>query len=242
MMRRMGPMIPGTDVPLAPPPEYELEGPAPPAWDLPAYVYEPEPARPLATVYEPGPVRPGRGVLPDMPAQDFPMIIEAPGEEAPIERYGEPPAISGLELIGTALTLWDVWQDLGARDEIVEVANGGVDMTMVRNGGMVPVSGPGVPEPPRAMVAKQWQTKAYSKTVGEYWVYFFRLIDGRIMCYNGAKKSWKMWRPKKPIVLYRGKVTLSQAVKVQRMLDIMWRRVAKNTKALKMATAATRRK
>jgi len=113
---------------------------------------------------------------------------------------------------------------------------GGIDdMAMVRNGGMVPVSGPGVPEPPREMVAKQWKTKAFSKTAGEYWVYFFKLIDGRIMCYNAAKGSWKMWRPKKPIVLYRGKVTLSQAVRTQRMLDKLWKTVAKKTKALKMA-------
>ena len=106
----------------------------------------------------------------------------------------------------------------------------------------VPVGGPGVPEPPTQMVAKQWKIKSFSKTAGEYWVYFFRLLDGRVMCYNGAKKSWKIWRPKKPIVLYRGKVTLAQAVKVQSLLDKMWRRVAKNTKALKMATTSTRRK
>jgi len=116
-----------------------------------------------------------------------------------------------------------------------EPQNGGKDMAMVRNGGYVPVSGPGVPEPPREMVAKQWKVKSFSKTAGEYWIYFFQLIDGRIMCYNGAKNSWKMWRPKKPIVLYRGSVTLSQAVKAQSMLDKLWRRVAKRTKALKLA-------
>ncbi|MBA7544024.1 hypothetical protein ES705_36370 [subsurface metagenome] len=85
------------------------------------------------------------------------------------------------------------------------------------------------------MVAKEWKTKAFSHTVGEYWVYFFKLHDGRIMCYNAAKRSWKMWKPKKPIVLYRGKVTLSQAVKAQRMLDKLWKTVAKRTKALKLA-------
>lgn len=95
--------------------------------------------------------------------------------------------------------------------------------------------GIGVPEPPRAMVAKQWKTKAFSYTVGEYWVYFFKLIDGRIMCWNEAKGEWKMWRPKKPIVLYRGKITLSQAVRTQRMLDKLWRTVAKKTKALKLS-------
>jgi len=116
-----------------------------------------------------------------------------------------------------------------------KVETGGNDMVMQGTGSYVPVSGPGVPEPPREMVAKQWKVKSFSNTAGEYWVYFFRLMDGRIMCYNGAKRSWKMWRPKKPIVLYRGSVTLSQAVKAQTMLDRLWKRVAKRTKALKMA-------
>jgi len=95
--------------------------------------------------------------------------------------------------------------------------------------------GIGTPEPPHAMVARQWKTKAFSFTVGEYWVYFYKLIDGRIMCFNAARAEWKIWRPKKPIVLYRGKITLSQAVKTQRMLDRLWRGVAKKTKALKLA-------
>jgi len=99
----------------------------------------------------------------------------------------------------------------------------------------VSVSGPGVPEPPRAMVAKQWTTHAYSKTIGTFEIFFFMLIDGRIMMYNPAVKGWKIWRPKKPIVLYRGKITLSQAVKAQKMLDRLWKTAAKKTKALKLA-------
>ena len=65
----------------------------------------------------------------------------------------------------------------------------------------VPFGGPGVPEPPAGMVAKQWKTKAFSGTKGEYWVYFFKLIDGRIICWNEAKREAKMWRPKKNMVL-----------------------------------------
>ncbi len=99
----------------------------------------------------------------------------------------------------------------------------------------VPVSGPGVPEPPRQLVTKQWSVAVHSNTYGTFRIFFFRLIDGRIMCYNPSTKSWKIWRPKKPIVLYRGKVTLSQAVRAQRMLDRLWKTVAKRTKALKMA-------
>ena len=68
-------------------------------------------------------------------------------------------------------------------------------------GGTVPFGGPGVPEPPAGMVAKQWKTKAFSSTKGEYWVYFFKLIDGRIICWNEAKREAKMWKPKKNMVL-----------------------------------------
>ncbi len=112
---------------------------------------------------------------------------------------------------------------------------------VVRNGGGVPVGGPGVPEPPAAMVSKHWQITAYSPKAaflglgGSFNVHFFALVDGRVMSFNPLKNQWKMWRPKKPIVLYRGKITLSKAIHVQKMLDRVWKGVAKNTKALQMA-------
>lgn len=151
---------------------------------------------------------------------------------------------AGLPLAGlaagalTAWQLWEEWQGGGGSG-----INGGASMAngvdlYGRSGSVdgMPVGGWGVPEPPAAMVAKQWKTKAFSKTVGEYWVYFFRLVDGRIMCWNEAKKTWKIWRPKKPLaVMYRGKTTLSQAVKVQSYLDKLWKTVAKRTKAIKLA-------
>lgn len=100
----------------------------------------------------------------------------------------------------------------------------------------VSVSGPGVPEPPPGMVAKQWSVAVHSNTFGTFRIFFFRLIDGRVMMYNPSIKGWKIWRPKKPLaVMYRGRTTLSQAVKVQKYLDRMWRQVAKKTKQLKMA-------
>ncbi|GAI77528.1 unnamed protein product, partial [marine sediment metagenome] len=73
----------------------------------------------------------------------------------------------------------------------------------------MPVSGPGVPEPPRQMVAKQWSVAVRSETYGTFRIFYFKLLDGRIMMYNPSVKGWKIWRPKKPIVLYRGKITLS---------------------------------
>lgn len=99
----------------------------------------------------------------------------------------------------------------------------------------VPILPNGVPEPPPAMVAKEWSIPLHTKYAGSFRMYFFRLIDGRIMCYH-PYKGWKIWRPKKPLaVLYRGKTTLSQAVKVQKYLDGIWKTVAKKTKALKLA-------
>lgn len=176
-----------------------------------------------------------------------PVIIAGPPERpingvGPVVQAGIFGAIGGV--LGEMALDWGIEKITGAVETRLpplggaEVSNGnGLAgyAGLVQNGGAVPVGGPGVPEPPRAMVAKEWKTKAFSHTVGEYWVYFFKLHDGRIMCYNAAKRSWKMWKPKKPIVLYRGKVTLSQAVKAQRMLDKLWKTVAKRTKALKLA-------
>jgi len=65
----------------------------------------------------------------------------------------------------------------------------------------VPFGGPGVPEPPAGMVAKTWKTKAFSHTKGEYWVYFWKLLDGRVLCWNEAKREAKIWKPKKNMVL-----------------------------------------
>jgi len=92
-------------------------------------------------------------------------------------------------------------------------------------GTVIPLGGPGAPEPPAALIAKEWSTGTAR---------FYMLIDGRICC---RKKNgvWKIWRPKKHIVLPRGTTTLAQAVKAQVYLDRMWRTVAKRTKALKLA-------
>ena len=65
----------------------------------------------------------------------------------------------------------------------------------------VSFGGPGVPEPPAGMVAKTWKTKAFSYSKGEYWVYFWKLLDGRILCWNEARREAKIWKPKKNMVL-----------------------------------------
>jgi len=59
-------------------------------------------------------------------------------------------------------------------------------------GTMVPLGGPGLPEPPAAMVAKEWSTGTAQ---------FYMLIDGRIAVYSKKKKRWKIYRPQKMAVI-----------------------------------------
>ncbi len=63
---------------------------------------------------------------------------------------------------------------------------------------------------------------------------FWMDSTGRIYTKNksGVVKSWK---PKKPIVLTRGKTSLSQFVRASRYLDKMAHTIAKRTKSLKLA-------
>ena len=185
-------------------------------------------------------------------AVDLPPLPDLPGAfEEPWERdIEETLLMAGFGLFDIASAVETIWGLFDTAGDVYSAGQGllqgegdvsnGVDLYghegIVMNGGAVPVGGPGVPEPPSQMVARQWKTKAFSKTAGEYWVHFFRLVDGRMMCYNAAKREWKMWRPRKPLaVLYRGKTTLSQAIKVQTYLDKLWKTVAKRTKALKLA-------
>jgi len=97
----------------------------------------------------------------------------------------------------------------------------------------IPVGGPGVAEPPAGMVAKQWHMLVHSNTTGWYWIYFFKLHDGRIMCYN-PPVGWKIWRPKKMIVLSPDP-RMSMIKKLDKVYNRTMRTLAKKTKALKLA-------
>lgn len=65
----------------------------------------------------------------------------------------------------------------------------------------VPTGGPGVPEPPKWMIAKAWNVKVDSNEYGTFRMYYFRLTDGRCMSYHSPTKTWKIWKPKKHIVI-----------------------------------------
>jgi len=162
--------------------------------------------------------------LAEYQAAGFGAVAEAGGIPGltQVSTNGFPPAAAGMALMGL-----NGYQTGPTHADVIPQQLGMVDH--------VPVSGPGVPEPPRQMVAKQWSVAVHSNTYGTFRLFYFRLLDGRIMMYNPAVKGWKIWRPKKPIVLYRGSITLSQAVRAQKMLDRLWKTAAKKTKALKLA-------
>jgi len=67
----------------------------------------------------------------------------------------------------------------------------------------VPISGPGVPEPPHQLVARHWHLKVQSKEWGSFYMFYWRLIDGRCMSYHSPTKTWKIWKPKKHLVISR---------------------------------------
>lgn len=110
-----------------------------------------------------------------------------------------PPALAAAGLIGGWLA-GDV-----AEDVVMPAAIAGTravaGTTPIVNG--VPISGPGVPEPPRHMVAKEWHVKFQSEKYGTFQMFYWRLTDGRCMSYHSPTKTWKIWRPKKHIVISR---------------------------------------
>lgn len=129
-----------------------------------------------------------------------------------------------LPAIGAALTPW-VGPIVGAVGgwlfgDAAGGGNGGADL---QTGLPFVPQGPGVPEPPAAMVSKAWKIKATRSGVGgilgeitgqnEWWVFFWRLLDGRTVMYNPMKRQWKMWRDYKSITIGKG-ITTQNAKRV----------------------------
>ncbi len=143
--------------------------------------------------------------------------LTATGITAALAALGLPAALAGLIGAGGGYLLGQA------------VGGGGAATTV----GGIPVGGPGVAEPPANMVAKQWVILTHSNTKGNYYIYFFKLIDGRIMCYNPGT-GWKIWRPKKMIVLSPDP-RMSMIRKLDKVYNRTMRTLAKKTKALKLA-------
>lgn len=116
------------------------------------------------------------------------------------------------------ITAYEAYSAYNTGKEIYSYIRGDGDMTMTNAGTSILQPGGGVPEPPAALVAKAWKTKAFATTppaVGEYWVYFWRLTDGRMVSWNERKNEAKVWRPKKHIVL-SSNPRMSQIRKLER--------------------------
>ena len=84
-------------------------------------------------------------------------------------------------------------------------------------GGNIPLSGPGLPEPPNWMVAKQWKVNNAQ---------FYKLIDGRIAVYSFKRRTWKVYRPAKHIVIPRDPKA-SQLIRADKKIDTLMTRLAK---------------
>lgn len=61
--------------------------------------------------------------------------------------------------------------------------------------------GPGVAEPPASMVKNRWETRVYDNKLGYIKLNFYALTNGQIAMYHNYKKYWKLWRPKKNVVI-----------------------------------------
>ena len=90
---------------------------------------------------------------------------------------------------------------------------------------MVPLVGPGVKEPPNDMVKKRWETRVYDNELGYIKLNFYALVDGRIMMYHNYRKYWKIWRPKKMVVL-----SSNPRLSHLRKLDRVYKRTQKMVK------------
>jgi len=131
--------------------------------------------------------------------------IEGLGEEA-FDQAGPPPLLTNgamrLSNGDTALTLAPAMPLVQTQPEMpshYDIIPG--PLGTIVNG--VPISGPGVPEPPQELIAKHWHVKFQSEKYGTFQMFYWRLHDGRCMSYHSPTKTWKIWRPKKHIVISR---------------------------------------
>lgn len=95
----------------------------------------------------------------------------------------------------------------------------------------IPLVGPGVPEPPAAFVKKRWET--YSGPGGNIKCNFYALTNGKIAMYHNTYKYWRVWRPKKNIVL-SSDPRISNLIKLERAHQKFMRLLAKKSKSLKL--------
>ena len=105
---------------------------------------------------------------------------------------------------------------------------GGMALAPVQPGAIIPVNGAGGLMA-GAQVVGMWSTRPNDPNPPA-WAWFYRLADGKLAVQNKLGR-WKVWRPKKPIVLYASgaddlktmlradKALDKQAKKLRRVLD-----------------------
>lgn len=95
------------------------------------------------------------------------------------------------------------------------------------SGSPVPLGGPGLPEPPAWMVAKEWKVNGAQ---------FYKLIDGRIAVYSIKKKTWKVYRPPKHIVISKNP-RANDLIKADKKIDALMGRLAKRAGLVKRGSS-----
>lgn len=203
-----------------------------------ATMYGGEPAgpgySPALTALEPLP-GPGPGTgLPPLPSI---MDPTGPGFTAvggpppgPVRIGGAAPPILGtLVGLGAGALVDTLTGNGGAMQTRLGAALSGTIDTLAE---MVPVGGPGVPEP-KWGVARQWKVKACNRDGAEWWVYYFKMLDGSMLMYNPMKKEWKTWKPRVPIVLATVKPNMKTMGKAARFIARQFEQIDKAKKRLR---------
>ncbi len=180
---------------------------------------------PVTGYYGPSPTQPynpGQGAKPpyymDPPAPYQPQIMEAGipllAIPALIARFG--PQLA--RLFGYGAVGYGAAQVLGLGE------GGGVGGVNILGGqegmipgSMVPLGGPGLPEPPGYMIAKQWTANGAQ---------FYMLLDGRIAVYSVKKRRWKLYRPARNLVISRNP-KVNSLLKVEGKINSLMNSIAR---------------
>ena len=160
-----------------------------------------------------------------------------PEAQYPLVKAGVSVAAALPWVVGGALAAWDLFGSGIGGDP-----GGGVVTTPSSNGAVsgaaaaapIPLVGPGVPEPPGSIVKRRWETRVYDNELGYVKMNFYSLTDGRIAMYHNYKKYWKVWRPKKNVV-----ISSNPRLKDLKKLDRVYKRTQKMVR--KYAPKDTRR-
>lgn len=184
-----------------------------PRWDVPVLPGEGEPLREMQA-----------GLIPDVQAlldRDWGEWWETMSggipEEMPVSQAGVGliPAIGGalapaIAALPAVVTGGVAAAGLGALGAWAGgLFDGGASVIPGTN---IPLGGPFLPEPPAAMIAKEWNTGTAQ---------FYQLIDGRIAVYSKKKGTWKAYRPAKHIVVSRNP-RMGTLLKASRRIDKLW--------------------